>query len=120
MSVKAKNEIVDKKERMMINPTIEPWDIINIVNTAWDESFGRVTTNKKAISERGWGPFNRNLMTYTIIRATITEEEKLKEELASSNVILPMHKKHEPTDQITTPSFNPDLAIVEYAPEKQV
>ena len=34
MSVKAKRKIVDDKERMMIKPTIEPWEIINIVNAA--------------------------------------------------------------------------------------
>ena len=90
MSVKAKRKIVDDKKRLMMEPTIEPCEIINIVNETWDESFGCTKTNKKAIAERGWGPFNRNLITYPIIRSTITNEEKLKEESAISNIILPM------------------------------
>ena len=52
MSVKAKQKIVDNKERLMMKPTIEPWEIINIVNTVWDESFGCTKTKKKAIAER--------------------------------------------------------------------
>ena len=65
-SVKAKRNIVDTMGSMMITPTIHPHDIMTIINAAWDNSFARVDTNKKAISERGWVPFNRNLMTYPI------------------------------------------------------
>ena len=31
-----------------------------------------------------------------------------------------MHEKYDPTDLITSPTFNPDLSIIEYAPEKQI
>jgi len=31
------------------------------MNAVWPESFGREVTNRKAIAERGWFPFNRNL-----------------------------------------------------------
>jgi hypothetical protein len=41
---------------------IRPSDIVPIVNTAWQQSFARVQTNKRAISRRGWTPLNRGLL----------------------------------------------------------
>ena len=120
MSVKAKRIIIDNKERLMISPTIEPYEVLNIVNQSFSASFGRVDTNKKAIAERGWGPMNRNLMTYPIIRATITKEEKEKEESVDGNIKLPTHKKNDPTDLAIMPTFNPDLAVVPYIADQQI
>ena len=48
-----KKMILEKKERMMMQLTIEPYEIIMIVNHAWDCSFGHITSNKKAIIDRG-------------------------------------------------------------------
>ena len=52
-------------------PTIEPWDIINPVKTAWDQLFAQKETNKKVIN-----PYNRSLLTYPIIHATIKSMKK--------------------------------------------
>mmetsp|Transcript_25328 Transcript_25328/g.29831 ORF Transcript_25328/g.29831 Transcript_25328/m.29831 type:complete len:179 (+) Transcript_25328:1555-2091(+) len=71
-------------------PVIEPYEIIPIINAAWDKSFGRVSTNKKAIAERGWWPYNRNLLLHTKIRATMTDDEKSKE--FDRNIIFPTHR----------------------------
>ena len=49
---------------MLLNPEIQPYEIMNIVNIAWEESFTKVGSNKNAISERGWLLYNWNLMTY--------------------------------------------------------
>ena len=111
--------MVDNKSRLVTKPTIEQWEIINIMNTVWDKQFSREKTNTKAISEREWSPFNSKLITYPIILATITKEEKEKEESATSNIILPMHKKYDSTDLVTTPTFNPDI-LVKYTPEKHI
>ena len=92
-SVRKKREIVNEKETMMVLPSVEPYEIVNIVNAVWPESFGRVSTNKYAIAELGWLPFNRNLMTYSIVRAIITKEEIEKEESDDSDVLVPYHKK---------------------------
>ena len=35
-------------------------DIIPIVNYAWARSFNNVSTNKKAIRDRGWGPHEKS------------------------------------------------------------
>ena len=89
-STKAKAEIVRKKEALSLPPVIEPYEIIPIINAAWDKSFGRVSTNKKAIAERGWWPYNRNLLLHTKIRATMTDDEKSKE--FERNIIFPTHR----------------------------
>ena len=37
-------------------------DILPLVNIVWNSSFGKVRTNKKAISDHGWYPANRFLL----------------------------------------------------------
>ena len=49
-------------------------DILPLVNSSWPQAFADVENNKKAISERGWFPFNRNLLRSDIICANMTEE----------------------------------------------
>jgi len=46
---------------MLRSPTIEAYDIMTIVSRTWYKSFDRINSNKKAIAERGWFPYNRNL-----------------------------------------------------------
>ena len=43
-----------------------------MVTAAWDKSFARVTPNKKAIAERGWGPLNYNVLLHPEIQLTKT------------------------------------------------
>ena len=54
-------------------------DIIPLINTSWPDGFANVKNNKKAIAERGWYPYNRNLLLNPVIRATMTEEMIRKE-----------------------------------------
>ena len=71
-SVVKKREIFEDKEKHMLNKlTIEPHNIIMILNYAWERSFARVISNKKSIAEREWFPYNHNLTTYLIIRSSI-------------------------------------------------
>ena len=74
-------------------PTIEPHEIIGIINYSWSKSFGKVGANKKAISDRGWYPYNRNLMIGPSTRASVTKEEARNEVLATSTIILPTKAK---------------------------
>ena len=98
-SVQVKKELVEQKEMMMLaSPNIEAHDIMTIISRAWYKSFHCVDSNKKAIAERGWFPYNRNLMTYPIIRSSITKEEKDEEISTSSEIVLPLHKRVEITD----------------------
>ena len=53
-----KRHVVEKKEKYFMVPNIETWEIISILSIAWKKSFARVKTNKNAISEIGWFPYN--------------------------------------------------------------
>ena len=47
-----------------------------IIKSSWKSSFANINGNKKAISERGWVPYNRILLLHPEIRGGMTEEEK--------------------------------------------
>ena len=64
--------------------------IIAIPNYAWERSFDMVISNKKVIAERGWFPYNHNLMTYPIIRSSIVKEDEEAKLTKRSNVVLPL------------------------------
>ena len=53
VSSKSKIELLKKKDEKAMTAVINPCEVIIIIKKAWDESFGRVDTNKKAIAERG-------------------------------------------------------------------
>ena len=54
MSVtKNKEKMFHEREKRCMEPTIQPYDIIPLVNAAWQDSFFKTKTNKNAISERG-------------------------------------------------------------------
>ena len=74
-SVVKKRMIVEEKLKYMIDTlTIESHEIIIIINYAWTRSFSRIESNRQAIADRGWYPYNRILMTDPSIRASITVE----------------------------------------------
>jgi hypothetical protein len=89
-----KTQMTNKKQELMSKRMqtynqslgILPTDIMMMINHAWPLSFGNVRTNKKAIEERGWFPFNRNLLLDEEIRQTMTIDETRKEE---SNILFP-------------------------------
>ena len=66
-----KAALVLKKQRHCLpNPRVETYEIVIIVNLAWQRSFARVAYNKDAIAARGWGPLTRNLLDHPEILAT--------------------------------------------------
>ena len=72
----AKSELIAKKRGKSMKLTIDRTDIIPLVNYAWCHSFGKVTSNKKAIRERGWYPPNRNILLDSKLRSTITAHDE--------------------------------------------
>ena len=56
--------------------TIEPYDIIPLLNTAWGQSFGRPVSNRKVIADRGWNTLNRNILLNSTLRSTIAKTER--------------------------------------------
>ena len=63
----------------------EDTDIIPAVNLAWKDSFARPATNKDAMVEKGWGPFNLNLLLNEQIRMTMNEDDK---EWEKNNIVI--------------------------------
>ena len=89
-----KKKLIQRKEKYMLDRlTIETTDIMLMINYAWDLSFKRVEPNKIAISERGWGPLNRNLMLDKQLRSTMTAAEKGKEKEPDSGITIPYHQR---------------------------
>ena len=94
-----------KRDRGM-SPGIHPFEVMLIVNYAWTQSFARKDKNKTAISERGWFPYNRKLLTYSTLCATMTDEDRTKE---SETITIPKSILS-PTLDLTddsTPHFDP-------------
>ena len=80
---KRKQEMMSERMRNMYGEIgITPYDIMPMVRKAWYKSFNKVHTNKKAYYDRGWMPFNRNLLLHEQIRATMSKDE-VKAELES-------------------------------------
>ena len=70
---KAKRELLDKKEAARLPYQIEKRDILTLVNAAWEQSFAMVKSNTNAISERGWGPLNYNVLLHPEIQLTMVQ-----------------------------------------------
>jgi hypothetical protein len=69
-SKKAKAYTVRDKIRYGLPATLDKSDIVQIVNVAWQKSFGRVDTNNRAIAARGWGPLNYILLDHPELQET--------------------------------------------------
>ena len=61
---KAKRNLDEKKESWGLEGTVDKTDIVGVVTYAWENSFHRIGSNKKAVAERGWGPLNYNLLLH--------------------------------------------------------
>jgi len=75
---KSKRELVDKKENAGVIGTIEKTDIVGLVTCAWNQSFARVASNKKAVAERGWGPLTYNLLLHPEINLDKNSQSKMQ------------------------------------------
>ena len=75
---KCKQLLLRKRIDNNLSPFLEPTDIIPIINYAWERSFAEVPSNQEAIAERGWLPFNRNLLLHPEIKASMTKTESIE------------------------------------------
>ena len=85
---------------MFQSPSVEPFDIMSIVSRAWKKSFSCMGSNQRAIAKKGWYPYNQNLMTYTIVRASMTKAEKEDGPKEESPIKLPHYKTNDVHDFI--------------------
>ena len=87
--VRVKRDMMALRELHDLPLSLQPTDIMLLIRQAWGKSFARIESNRKAIAERGWYPFNRNLLLLPELRETMTEEEKNSE--AENTIIIPEH-----------------------------
>ena len=57
-----------------------PTYIITIINKAWVNSFAEVESIKKPIAERGWFPYNWDILVQKQLRDTMTMKDIETEE----------------------------------------
>ena len=70
---KAKTMLIEAKAKACLQATIQPYEIMVILNIAWKKSFAVTESNRKAIWERGWNPLNRVLLQNPQIVASMTK-----------------------------------------------
>ena len=104
---RAKERLIAKKRSKFMKLTIDYTDVIPIVNYAWAHSFGRVTSNMKAIRDRGWNPLNRNLLLEPKLRSTMTEGDKQSEAAIIPSQYLPSSAAISPHGNPTTTTLIP-------------
>ena len=75
--IDAKRKLLDLKRQSCMNETIDKNDLMLLINIAWNKSFARVDKNRRAIADRRWGQYNRNILTFSHIRATMTETDRI-------------------------------------------
>ena len=46
-----------------------------LINIAWNQSFIRVDKNMRDFTDKGWGTYNRNTLTFSQIRATMIDSD---------------------------------------------
>jgi hypothetical protein len=76
---KMKADTVRDKIRAGLPATLDKSDIVRIVNVAWQKSFTRVDTNKRAIAARGWGPLNYILLDHPELQETKERVKSINE-----------------------------------------
>ena len=74
--IDAKRKLLDLKRIHFLKEIINKSDLMLLTNIVWNKSFTRIDMNKKDIADRGWGSHNRNILTLSHIKATMTEIEK--------------------------------------------
>jgi hypothetical protein len=73
----------------MTDVDLVPTDIIPLVNYAWECSFCKVESNKRAICDCGWYPLNRCLLLEPVLRETMTQKD-IEDEKSEG-----LHPKHD-------------------------
>ena len=98
----------NQAKRSKINePTVAaPTDIVMLVNTAWEYSFARTDSNKKAIAKRGWFSFNRNLFTIPKKKASRQNKKSVLNALPCSSLPISRKPKKLPLSTLTFLSHN--------------
>lgn len=72
--VKAKRELYEERMNACQHDMhLLQTDIVPLVRRRWGPSFGDAAAARRAIAQRGWDPYNQNLLLNPIIRASMAE-----------------------------------------------
>jgi hypothetical protein len=94
---------------------LQPTDIMILIGQAWDKSFNNIDGNKNTIRERGWFPYDRNLLLHKDVRRAMADEEieKEKEKLYYSSSLFIE------TIDLSLPTFDPKFKTKQKTNEKR-
>ena len=70
-----KRKLLVLKREHYLNESIDKSDLMLLINIMWNKSFVRVDKNKRAIVDRGWGPHNHNILTFSQSRTTMINSD---------------------------------------------
>ena len=68
--IDAKRKLLDLKRIHFFKEEIYKSDLILLINITWNKLFAHIDKNRKAIVDRGWGLYNRNILTFRIFERT--------------------------------------------------
>ena len=77
--IDVKRKLLVLKRRHCLNGSIDKRDLILLINIVWNNAFARTDKNRRDITDRGWGPYNRSILSFSLIRATMIESNYLKD-----------------------------------------
>jgi len=83
-----------------------------LINRAWGNILARITSNKKAIADHGWNPYNCVLLLNSQIRSTTTDEEKDLEAKHNEDIIIPSIALQNILEAVTdSPNYDPEYLL---------
>jgi hypothetical protein len=89
-TTREKRKLVQFRISMGLPLNIRPTDAVPICNTAWKQSFARVSSNKRAIAKRGWQPLNRGLLRHPeVLKTKVSETTPPPPRLATDTITMP-------------------------------
>ncbi len=98
---KYKRSLLKWKTECRLEFAVEEKDVVLLVHRAWLDSFARVSTNKKAIAERGWNPLIYNCLAHPEILATKYQQRHNTEQDSSNE-----HGSSNATGVVATEKLN--------------
>ena len=104
---RAKENLPKEKKQMKL--TIELYEIIISIKSAWPQSFACPLSNRKAVAACVWNPLNRNILLDATLCSTMTEGDKQEETISA---IVPSQILLCPTTALATVAASTEFTIL--------
>ena len=63
--IDTKGNLLFLKREYYWNESINRSDLMMLINIVWNKLFDRIDENRRDIANRGLGPYNRNILTFS-------------------------------------------------------